>query len=119
MSSVDIISLAADNPGASYVRIVIAGSVYSEAFPTVTDMRRYFRIGKPKDLKGFPFPETVFDTRVDFVIGDNNQHKVIAVLNGEGSVRYYVIGGPGGHMSERTFTDFGKAVDFARGQLTV
>jgi hypothetical protein len=29
MSSVDIISLAADNPGATYVRIVIAGSVYT------------------------------------------------------------------------------------------
>ncbi len=118
MSSVDIISLAADNPGGSYVRIVIAGSVYPEAFPNVSDMRRYFRIGKPKDLKGFPFPEIEFETRVDLVVGDDNQHKVIAVLNGEGSVRYYVVGKPGGHMSEKTFTDFGKAADFARRQLS-
>ena len=118
MSSVDIISLAADNPGGSYVRIVIAGSVYPEAFPNVSDMRRYFRIDKPRDLKGFPLPETVFETRLDLVVGDDNQHKVIAVLNREGSVRYYVVGGPSGSMWEKIFTDFGKAADFARRQLS-
>ncbi|UXS45886.1 hypothetical protein [Agrobacterium tumefaciens] len=115
MAPVDIISLAGNNPGKSYYRIVIAGAVYSDAFPTVKEMQRYFRVEKPQHLKGFPFPGNVFETRVDVVVGDN---KVIAVLGAEDDVRYYVVGGPSGHMSEQTFTDFKKAVDFASSQST-
>ncbi|MBN9548933.1 MAG: hypothetical protein J0H31_08645 [Alphaproteobacteria bacterium] len=112
MPITDIISLPGERPGSSYLRIIIRSQIYSEAFPTLVDLHRYF-MKNPGALQGETLPPTVRQTNLLELFGKENKHSLIAVLDDRRRPMYYLVGGPSSHLYA-IFEDGSEAIDFAR-----
>lgn len=113
----DIISIPAEDPGSSYLRIIIEGKMYSEGFANLTELQKYFRLKRTRAITRTSLPSVIHKTETIEIFRIDKTHSVISVLNDKGESLYHLVGGPAAHIWDRMFLgedSLKDAMDFAR-----